>query len=72
MNNGDGNNDNENNDDHSNKKRRMEFKNRKKNVNHDYGNCNFIPEFSGVVERLWLMVNKLLNGNLSRTSRLLM
>ena len=34
--NNDGNNDNENNDDHSNKKRRMEFKNRKKNVNHDY------------------------------------
>ena len=53
-------------------KRRMRFKPRKKNVNYDYGNFNFIIGFSAVVERLWLMVNKLLYVNQSIKYPLLM
>ena len=50
----------------------MRFKHRKKNVNHDYGNCSFMFGSSAVVERLWLMEDKLSDENRIRTSPLLM
>ena len=70
--NNDGNNDNENNDDDLYEKSRTRFKCRKKNVNNDYGNYNFIIGLSAVVERLCLMRNKLLDGNRIRIYPLLM
>ena len=50
----------------------MRFKRIKKNVNHDYENCNFVLGSSTVVDRLWSMANKLLDVNRSRASPLLM
>ena len=50
----------------------MRFKRRKKNVNHDYVNCNFILGSSAVVDSLWSMANRLLDRNQSRKSPLLM
>ena len=72
INSNDGNNYNNNNDDNSYEKRLMIFKHRNNNVNHDYGNCNFVLGSSAVVECLWFMANKLLDVNRSRTSPLLM
>ena len=57
-----GNNEHNKNDDDLYEKRRMKFKRRNRNVNHEYGNCNFILGSSAVFERLWLMANKLLYG----------
>ena len=72
LNNNYGNNENENNDYDLYEKRRILFKLIKKNVNYDYGNCNFILGSSAVFEHLWSMANKRLGGNRSRTYPLLM
>ena len=72
LNKNDGYNYNDNNDDDLYEKSRTRFKCRKKNVNNDYGNYNFIIGVSAVVERLCLMRNKLLDGNRIRIYPLLM
>ena len=52
--------------------RRNSFKRRKKNKSHDYGNCNFILGSAAVVERLWSIADRIIDGNRARTSPSLM
>ena len=48
------------------------FKCRNKNKSHDYGNCNFILGSATVVERLWSIADRIIDGNQARTSPSLM
>ena len=42
------------------------------NNNYNYGNCNFILGSAAEVERLWSVADRIIDGNRSSTSPLLM